>query len=285
MLEPTENYEQIRKNIVNAGVDWLVANPNVSTFVIGISGGIDSALTVALAREIANEAKANFGSDYRILGRFLEINGNKPDEKARAKAIGEAFCDDYDELDLSEAYKFVANDFEANDVLRDEDVMQYKIRQGNIKARLRMIRLYDYAGQTNGVVLSTDNLTELLLGFWTLHGDVGDLGFIQNLWKTEVYGLSKYLAGRYAEDAKLRAMMDCVNAVPTDGLGITNSDLDQLGADTYEQVDGILQMYFTNPDGIPAPFETHPVIQRHIRSQFKRDNPVNLTRETLLDKI
>lgn len=285
MLEPTDNYEQIRQNIVNAGVDWLVENPKVSTFVIGISGGIDSALAVALARQIVDTAKANFGADYRILGRFLEIHGNKPDEKARAKAIGEAFCDDYAELNLSKAYDAISEDYAESDVDGPETDTQFKIRQGNIKARLRMIRLYDYAQQTNGVVLSTDNLTELLLGFWTLHGDVGDLGFIQNLWKTEVYGLAKHLAGRYAVDAHLRAMMDCVNAVPTDGLGITNSDLDQLGAETYAEVDALLQLELHMlPDCLPA-VRKHPVIQRYRNTQFKRDNPVNLTRAVLLDKI
>ena len=95
-----------------------------------------------------------------------------------------------------------------------------RIRAGNIKARLRMTYLYDKANKYNGMVLSTDNLTERNLGFWTLNGDVGDFGFLQELWKTEVYGLSKSIG--------TESVMACVNAIPTVGLGITDSDIDQL---------------------------------------------------------
>jgi len=62
-----------------------------------------------------------------------------------------------------------------------------------MKARIRMILLYDLAGGNDGMVLSTDNYTEYLLGFWTLHGDVGDFGMIQSLWKTEVYDMVEWI--------------------------------------------------------------------------------------------
>lgn len=61
------------------------------------------------------------------------------------------------------------------------------IANGNLQARCRMIHLYDLAGIHGGLVMSTDNQTEYQLGFWTIHGDVGDFDPIQDLWKTEVY--------------------------------------------------------------------------------------------------
>ncbi len=92
----------------------------------------------------------------------------------------------------------------------------------------------------HGMVLSTDNYTELLLGFWTLHGDVGDYGMIQNLWKTEVYAMARYIVNNLDNKKAKNALQLCIDAVATDGLGITNNDLEQIQAKTYEEVDQIL---------------------------------------------
>lgn len=58
-----------------------------------------------------------------------------------------------------------------------------------------------FASIHKGLVMSTDNQTEYQLGFWTIHGDVGDFDPIQDLWKTEVYGLANYLRDRYRSKA------------------------------------------------------------------------------------
>jgi len=134
------------------------------------------------------------------------------------------------------------------------------IANGNIQARCRMIHLYDIASIRKGLVMSTDNQTEYQLGFWTIHGDVGDFDPIQDLWKTEVYGLANYLQDHYKSKA-LEALrndyketcdnykaMSCAiynscKLVPTDGLGISNSDLDQIGAKDYATVDDILSRF------------------------------------------
>ena len=105
-----------------------------------------------------------------------------------------------------------------------------------------MIYLYDIAQEHNGLVLSTDNWTELMLGFWTLHGDCGDYGMIQNLWKTEVYEMASTFVENL-EEKRSRALLDCIEAIPTDGLGISASDLDQIGAESYKEVDEILQNF------------------------------------------
>jgi NAD+ synthetase len=155
-----------------------------------------------------------------------------------------------------------------------------------------MICLYDLAHQHDGIVLSTDNLTELLLGFWTLHGDVGDLGMIQSLFKTEVYGLASYLARKFEVDymdaGAAKVIRRCIAAVPTDGLGVTNSDLDQLlpgwykkDADSivgYRKIDKALMDYLNEGIGDTS----DPVIERHLKSEFKRNNPLNIPRTDLL---
>lgn len=125
--------------------------------------------------------------------------------------------------------------------------------------------LYDIASIRKGLVMSTDNQTEYQLGFWTIHGDVGDFDPIQDLWKTEVYGLANYLQDHYKSKA-LEALrndyketcdnykaMSCAiynscKLVPTDGLGISNSDLDQIGAKDYATVDDILSRFIPFED-------------------------------------
>ncbi len=134
------------------------------------------------------------------------------------------------------------------------------------------------------MVLSTDNFTEYLLGFWTLHGDAGDYGMIQYLFKTEVYELANYLVSGFknnGEHEKANALQACIAAIPTDGLGITNSDLDQIQATSYQEVDSILNAY---QDGDTS-LKSHPVIQRYLNSYYKRENPYNLARKTLLEGV
>jgi NAD+ synthetase len=240
--------------------------------VVGVSGGIDSALTAALASKVAQQL------NMPLIARSLTIESNKPDEIERSIMVGKAFATDFRHVDLTEAYHkiqpLIVEDFDKE----DKNSMSFKIRMGNIKARLRMIYLYDLAAKNKGLVLSTDNYTELLLGFWTLHGDVGDIGMIQNLWKTEVYEMAKWLAQNEANEEQAKALWACINAVPTDGLGITNSDLDQLKAPSYSEVDKILQAYLAGDKSL----ENHPVIQRHLASAYKRNNPYNFPREIIL---
>ena len=146
-----------------------------------------------------------------------------------------------------------------------------------------MIQLYHLAHEFEGMVLSTDNLTEYYLGFWTLHGDVGDFGMMQNLWKTEVYGLAKYISDKYElidRSDTSEAIKSCIKAEPTDGLGITESDLIQIEADSYFEVDRILIDYIVNKS---LKYQDHPVIKRYENTHIKRNNPLNISRSILID--
>lgn len=271
-MKMIEDYNSAVQNIRTNLKDYIKKS-NLKSLVLGISGGIDSALTAALAFPICKELNIN------LIGRSITIVSNKLDEIKRAKQIGENFSTDFREIDLSESFnalqKMIVEDFDN----QDKNDYDFKIRLGNVKARTRMIYLYDLASKYKGMVLSTDNYTELLLGFWTLHGDVGDFGMFQNLWKTEVYQMSKYLAENECNTAQKEALLACVNAVPTDGLGITNSDLDQIKANSYQEVDEILIKMLKNDLG---EFENHPVIQRNRNSEFKRNNPYNIPRNKIV---
>jgi NH3-dependent NAD+ synthetase len=147
------------------------------------------------------------------------------------------------------------------------------IGQGNIKARLRMIYLYDLANYTSGLVMDTDNLTEHYLGFFTIHGDVCDFNPIGGLWKHEVYELATYLRDTYdrytryyadsfgsvddrreieANERKVEALNYALGIRPTDGNGVNDlGDMGQIApafahdknVDAYTKVDDIIMTY------------------------------------------
>ncbi len=269
-FNPKQTVHRIREEVRE-----YVKKSGLKSLVMGQSGGIDSALVAALVAPVCSEL------GIPLIGRFIHIETNKPDEGSRADAIGKSFCDDYKSVDLTDLYHTTKHTIE-EDSSANLNELSHRIRLGNIKARLRMIYLYNLAQKHGGLVLSTDNYTELLLGYWTLHGDVGDYGPIAHLWKTEVYGCSQWLVDNNLTFLEQEhALQRCINAVPTDGLGTTNSDLDQLCAATYAEVDELLQRYLSgNRD---EALVEHAVIQRHLRSEYKRNNPYNIPREVIVN--
>lgn len=260
------NYEHVFDVLVDKTAEYVTEN-NLKAMVLGISGGIDSTVVAAICHEVSKK------TDIPLIGRSLPIK-NKEDEFSVSELVGEAFCDEFKVFNLSNSYKASLFDLCADaGLIKDckgydwywvsdleELTGRTPIANGNLQARCRMKHLYDIASIRKGLVMSTDNQTEYQLGFWTIHGDVGDFDPIQDLWKTEVYGLANYLRDRYKSKAlealhndyketcdKYRAMSYAVYSscklIPTDGLGISNSDLEQIGAKSYDEVDDILSRY------------------------------------------
>ena len=322
------NYEHVFNVLVDKTAEYVTSN-NLKAMVLGISGGIDSTVVAAICHEVSKK------TDVPLIGRSLPIK-NKEDEFSVSELVGEAFCDEFKVFNLSNSYKASLFDLCADaGLIKDckgydwywvsdleELTGRTPIANGNLQARCRMKHLYDIASIRKGLVMSTDNQTEYQLGFWTIHGDVGDFDPIQDLWKTEVYGLANYLRDRYKSKAlealhndyketcdKYRAMSYAVYSscklIPTDGLGISNSDLEQIGAKSYDEVDDILSRYipfkeYRQKHGEPL----HPhdevaesdcwsqlcarhgedvvnkVWSRHLASEFKRKKaPIYISRE------
>jgi NAD+ synthetase len=248
------NYERVFNILVKETSNYITRN-RLNAMVLGISGGIDSTVVAAICHEVSKK------TGIPLIGRSLPIK-NKEDEFDVSKLVGEAFCNDFKVVNLTDGYLAVYNSIiggEENLISCGDDAeskYQTPIANGNIQARLRMIYLYNLASIHKGLVMSTDNQTEYQLGFWTIHGDVGDFDPIQGLWKTEVYELAKWLIGYYygcgikkevdADGARkicdmCEAIKKSMSLTPTDGLGISNSDLDQIGAKSYYDVDRVLQ--------------------------------------------
>lgn len=322
------NYEHVFNVLVDKTAEYVTSN-NLKAMVLGISGGIDSTVVATICHEVSKK------TDIPLIGRSLPIK-NKEDEFSVSELVGEAFCDEFKVFNLSNSYKASLFDLCADaGLIKDckgydwywvsdleELTGRTPIANGNLQARCRMKHLYDIASIRKGLVMSTDNQTEYQLGFWTIHGDVGDFNPIQDLWKTEVYRLANYLRDRYKSKAlealhndyketcdKYRAMSYAVYSscklIPTDGLGISNSDLEQIGAKSYDEVDDILSRYipfeeYRQKHGEPL----HPhdemaesdcwsqlcarhgedvvnkVWSRHLASEFKRKKaPIYISRE------
>ncbi len=238
-------------------------------YVMGLSGGIDSSFLAAVLHDR--------GIPY--LGFCLPIASNTPAEIDRGTRVAEAYANPpfgirFDPVrDFSELYAEISR------VFGSIQSASTPLAEGNIKARIRMMFLYHMAQLHGGCVLSTDQLDELLTGFWTLHGDVGDVSPIQHIPKSVEYELARMLCARLADPAPLYA---AIEAVPTDGLGISSSDLDQLQVDSYAEVERLFTEYFTlklreraqglNPDERSAGVrwaEAGPV-RRFLLSGYKR---------------
>ena len=266
--------EKVFKVLVN-GIKEYFGKYGIKNAVLGLSGGIDSTVVAALCKT----------ANIPLLGLSLPCSSNANVENDSALAAGKEFCDYFKVVNLQEPYE-VMEKFCRNASNADKT----PISQGNIKARLRMITLYDMASKVGGLVMDTDNLTEHFLGFWTLHGDDADFNPIGGLWKHEVYALARYMKENVFKESK--ALEQAIALMPTDGNGVKEGgDLAQIApGKTYDDVDEILYAWV----GLDPRIKEHvlhnyfdygvfkglcekhgyetveAVIMRSVRSEFKR---------------
>ena len=308
-MKKITDYDKVFSTLVKRTEDYICSN-NLKCMVLGISGGIDSTVVAAICHEVSRR------TGIPLIGRSLPTKHNKEGEKSAALLVGQAFCNDFKEVSIKYPYDAYLDFLESF----DEDINP--IADGNIQARLRMIYLYNLASVHRGLVMDTDNLTENNLGYFTIHGDVGDFNPIGGLWKTEVFTLASYIRDHYYFEAKLHSNLSLIDAAsnkaiaieeslklkPTAGLGITDSDLDEIGADSYEQVDYILQEilawkkfklkqgfyafshemtcddFLEDQQMLDTPYQIiEAVAKRHFASEFKRKQlPIKIPRNEIV---
>ncbi len=184
-------------------------------YVLGVSGGIDSALVAALTVKAV-------GRD-RLHALLMPIDSHPSDLKDGLE-LCQKYDISYEIIDLSKAYHNLISNFHF------ADNNEGKLALNNTKVRLRMVTLYAFAQARNSLVLGTDNADEIHVGYFTKYGDgAADLAPIAELTKGEVYEASKMLG----------VPQSIIDRTPTAGLFNGQTDEGELGV-TYAQLDDYL---------------------------------------------
>jgi len=218
-----ESYEDLTDKIVGWLKDYYFDN-NIKAFVVGVSGGIDSAVVSTLC--------ARTGLPTYVVCMPLE---SKFENTRLSDAHSKALVEKYDnvkrvEVELFSAYDSLIKSIEWWSEAQHFDKKEFtssELANANTKSRIRMVTLYQIAGSVGGIVVGTGNKVEDYgVGFYTKYGDGGvDIAPIADLYKTEVWELGEYLE----VDERI------CEAPPTDGLWKdARSDEDQLGASYAE---------------------------------------------------
>lgn len=229
-----------------------VTRVGYSRAVVGLSGGIDSALSFALAVEALGKEN--------VLAVRMPYKASSSDSLEHAELMIRQFGTPSETVEITDMVEpFFALDAEMS-----------KQRKGNIMARQRMIVLYDRSETFKGLVVGTSNKTEILLGYSTLWGDMASaLNPIGDLYKTQVRQLARALG----------IPADIIGKPPSADLWMGQTDESELGF-TYEEVDRLLyllvdQRYSVQEcieEGFDGQF-VNLVMNRVRRNQFKRMMP------------
>ncbi len=214
-----DSYEDLTDRIVGWIKDYYWEN-NIKALVVGVSGGIDSAVVSTLC--------AKTGLPTYVLTMPLHSKvGNTFLSDVHAKALVDKYPNvRVVNIDLSDTYETLLFNI-------DQDFVNNKLANANTKSRLRMVTLYQVAGSVGGIVVGTGNkIEDYGIGFYTKYGDGGvDIAPIADLYKTEVWELGEYLE----VDERI------CDAIPTDGLWDDGRcDEDQIGA-SYEQLEEAME--------------------------------------------
>ena len=225
--------------------------------VLGLSGGIDSAVVCALAARALGPAN--------VTAVLMPASVSSPKSLEDAMLLVEATGVDHRVVEISAMADGYLSQLAAQGKTIDS------LRQGNVYARCRMIVLYDVSAEVGGLVLGTSNKTELLLGYGTLFGDLASaINPIGDLYKTQVRSLAEHLDVPEAIRVK----------PPTADLWEGQDDESELGA-TYDDLDQLLVRLVDDrvsperliDEGFDERFLAD-VAGRVRRNQYKRRPPV-----------
>ena len=217
-----------QKKVINHIVNWLIRYCNKSKmngFVIGISGGIDSAVVSTLCA-LTNK---------NVLCLEMSIHQNKKEKKRSSEHIywlEKNFSNvSHYKISLSDIFDL----FKTKMPIEIDNNEKQLLSLANSRARLRMTTLYYFASLKNYLVTGTGNKVEDFgVGFYTKYGDGGvDISPIADLLKSEVFKLAKYL----------KIIKSIQEAKPTDGLWPDNrTDEDQIGV-SYDELEWAMKIY------------------------------------------
>jgi NAD+ synthase len=228
--------------------------------VMGLSGGIDSAVVAVLAKEA-------FGD--KLLTVMLPSHYSSDSSITDAKELCDKFDIRYEIVEIAPLLKaYKENDNSSN------------LRVGNFSARMRMAILFDISARENSLVIGTSNKSEILLGYGTWYGDLASaINPIGDLYKSEIFEFAKYL----------EIPSSIINKPPSADLWEGQSDEEELGF-TYNEIDTVLREYVENRLSFSELLEKgykkelcEMLIDKIYKNQFKRKPPIiaKLTSRTM----
>jgi NAD+ synthase len=207
------------EQLANKLTDWIkqrVLEAKKTGIVVGLSGGIDSAVVAVLCKRAFPET---------TLATILPCYSSKIDV-AHAYKVSMKFEIRTELVELGPAYDLLLKIFPQDDNYHKDD----KMAQANIKPRLRMISLYYLAAQLDYLVVGTGNRSEIAIGYYTKYGDGGvDILPLGNLVKRQVQELAEYLD----------IPREIINKPPSAGLWKGQTDEGEMGL-TYNELDRYL---------------------------------------------
>lgn len=193
----------------------MLQKTGASTYVLGLSGGIDSSLVAALAKEAVGKEK--------LMCLMMPIDSH-PDDLKDALFIADHFKLNYLVIDGSKSFHATVDEYKKQGVELSFAALT------NLKVRIRMTILYAFAQTHGGLVLGTDNMDERYTGYFTKYGDGGvDLMPIAHLVKSEVMEAAEMLG----------VPSYLVKRVPSAGLFLGQTDEKEMGV-TYRDLDAYL---------------------------------------------
>lgn len=237
------------ENIINQLVQWLqdkVKEAGLKGAIVGISGGIDSAV-------VTNLIKRAFPNNS--LGLIMPCKSNPKDQEDALKVVNSSGINHL-VIDLTSTHQTLFSEIEQK--LKEQEQWNEqaaKLGDANTRARLRMTTLYAVANNFGYIVVGTDNAAEWHTGYFTKYGDGGvDLVPLVHFTKGEVRELARHLG----------VPEEIITKAPTAGLWEGQTDENEMGT-TYEMIDKYLK-------GEAIPDQDRLIIEKlHNQSHHKRE--------------
>src|SRR5512132_297154 len=259
VAEPLDDLEQMRLALELGLRDYVEKN-GFAEIVVGVSGGIDSALTLALAVEALGAERVHAVS---MPSRYSSEETRR-DAKALAENLGTSFL----ELPIDPMFEGFEQTLAGTFESRERD-----ITEENLQARIRGVLLMALSNKFGWLVVATGNKSELSVGYATLYGDMaGGFALLKDVFKTDVFRLAKHLNERAGRELIPESIIDRAPSAE-----LRDNQLDEDSLPPYSALDQVLEQYVEHDRTLEEPSNDGfdpDVVERALalidRAEYKR---------------
>jgi len=229
-----------------------VRNTGIQNVVVGLSGGLDSAVVSVLLQEVFQD---------KFLAVMMPTQYSSQSSLTDAQELIEKFGIRSEKVDIRRYLE----------IFNQENYDSSSLRKGNFSARIRMSILYDISARENALVIGTSNKSELLLGYGTIFGDLASaINPIGDIYKSDLFSFAKFLG----------VPNSIVSKPPSADLFDGQSDENEIGY-TYSEIDKVFKLFVENRlskseilTKIQNKNLVEMLISRIYKNQFKRKMPI-----------